>query len=122
LLAVREISEHLAAMEAHGIKPVDLLVVNLYPFEQVVAEQGVTLDTANENIDIGGPAMIRSAAKNHRYITVVVEPGQYELVMRDMNGTGGATTLDLRQKLKVVAFARTAAYDQVIASFFSRHY
>jgi phosphoribosylaminoimidazolecarboxamide formyltransferase/IMP cyclohydrolase len=118
LLAIRRNAEHSAAMAAHGIQPIDLLVVNLYPFEATVAH-GAGFDAAIENIDIGGPAMIRAAAKNHDDVAVVVEPQDYALLLAEMTQHGGMTTLALRQKLAAKAFARTAAYDAAIASWFA---
>src|SRR3984893_3491322 len=96
LLAIRRNSQHAAALEAHGIRPIDLLVVNLYPFEATVAK-GADFDTSIENIDIGGPAMIRAAAKNHDDVTVVVEPQDYALLIAEMAEHAGATTLALRR-------------------------
>ena len=96
LLAIRGNEEHAASMEAHAIKPIDLLVVNLYPFEETVA-RGAAYDDCIENIDIGGPAMIRAAAKNHADVTVVVEPADYEKVLAELALLGGMTTLELRQ-------------------------
>jgi phosphoribosylaminoimidazolecarboxamide formyltransferase/IMP cyclohydrolase len=118
LLAIRANKEHAAAMEQHGIKPIDLLVVNLYPFEATVAK-GASFDDCIENIDIGGPAMIRAAAKNHADVTVVVEPADYEKVLSELAQHGGMTTLELRQKLAAKAYARTAAYDAAISNWFA---
>jgi phosphoribosylaminoimidazolecarboxamide formyltransferase/IMP cyclohydrolase len=115
LLFIRGKSEHEAAVRKHGIVPIDLVVVNLYPFEQTVARPGVTLEEAIENIDIGGPSMLRSAAKNHEAVTVVVDPADYAEVAAQVQATG-TTTLALRQKLAAKVFARTAAYDAAIAS------
>jgi phosphoribosylaminoimidazolecarboxamide formyltransferase/IMP cyclohydrolase len=118
LLAIRENQEHAAAMEQHGIKPIDLLVVNLYPFEATVAK-GAAFDDCIENIDIGGPAMIRAAAKNHADVTVVVEPADYDKVLADLAQHGGMTSLELRQHLAAKAYARTAAYDAAISNWFA---
>ena len=118
LLAIRHNSEHQAALEAHGIRAIDLLVVNLYPFEDTVAK-GADYDTAIENIDIGGPAMIRAAAKNHGDVAVVVEPQDYAALTAELDRHGGATTLALRQKFAAKAYARTAAYDAAIANWFA---
>jgi phosphoribosylaminoimidazolecarboxamide formyltransferase / IMP cyclohydrolase len=115
LLYLRGNESHEAAVRAHGIEPIDLVVVNLYPFEQTVARPGATLHEAIENIDIGGPSMLRSAAKNHESVTVVVDPADYEAVAKQIAETG-RTTLDLRRKLAAKVFARTAAYDGVIAA------
>jgi len=120
LLALRDNDEHAAAMEAHGIVGIDLVCVNLYPFEQTVADDSVTEAEAIENIDIGGPSMIRSAAKNHRFVTVVTDPSQYDAVVSELQAHGGATTLDLRRNLAVAAFARTAGYDTAIADWLGK--
>ena len=102
----------------HGIKPIDLLVVNLYPFEATVAK-GAAFDDCIENIDIGGPAMIRAAAKNHADVTVVVEPADYGKVLAELAQHSGMTSLELRQKLAAKAYARTAAYDAAISNWFA---
>ena len=118
LLASRDNAEHTSAMEAHGIRPIDLLVINLYPFEETVAK-GADFETCIENIDIGGPAMIRAAAKNHADVAVVVEPQDYALVLSELNQHQG-TTLALRQRLAAKAYARTAAYDAAISNWFAQ--
>ena len=114
LLYLRGNAKHEAAVRAHGIDPIDLVVVNLYPFEQTVARADASLEEAIENIDIGGPSMLRSAAKNHDSVTVVVDPADYAVVGEQIKLTGG-TTLELRRKLAAKVFARTAAYDAAIA-------
>jgi phosphoribosylaminoimidazolecarboxamide formyltransferase/IMP cyclohydrolase len=118
LLAVRENEAHLKALADHAIHPIDLLAANLYPFEQTVAG-GADFPTSIENIDIGGPAMIRAAAKNHDSVTVIVEPADYAGVLAEMDANGGATTLGLRKALAARAFARTAQYDAAIAAWFA---
>ncbi len=118
LLAVRDDAAHAAAMRAHGIPPIDLLAVNLYPFEATAAK-GAGFDACIENIDIGGPAMVRSAAKNHAYVAVVTDPADYAAVMAEMEANGGATTLALRRRLAAAAFARTATYDAAIGAWFA---
>jgi phosphoribosylaminoimidazolecarboxamide formyltransferase/IMP cyclohydrolase len=115
LLYVRGNANHEAAVRAHGIQPIDLVVVNLYPFEQTVARPNVSLEEAIENIDIGGPSMLRSAAKNHESVTVVVDPGDYEMVAEQIKATG-RTTLELRRRLAAKVFARTSAYDAAISA------
>ena len=115
LLYLRGDPGHEAAVRAHGILPIDLVVVNLYPFEQTVARPDASLHDAIENIDIGGPSMLRSAAKNHESVTVVVDPADYAEVAGQIR-TSGATTLELRRKLAAKVFARTAAYDAAIAA------
>jgi len=114
LLFIRGNAAHEAAVRQHDIAPIDLVVVNLYPFEQTVAKPGVSLHDAIENIDIGGPSMLRSAAKNHESVTVVVDPADYAEVAKQISESG-ATTLELRRKLAAKVFARTAAYDAAIA-------
>jgi phosphoribosylaminoimidazolecarboxamide formyltransferase/IMP cyclohydrolase len=116
LLAVRGNAEHARAADKHGIPPIDLLVVNLYPFEATVAK-GAAYDDCVENIDIGGPAMIRAAAKNHADVTVVVEAADYARVIAEMQANGGATTFTLRRALAQKAYARTAAYDAAISNW-----
>jgi phosphoribosylaminoimidazolecarboxamide formyltransferase/IMP cyclohydrolase len=116
LLARRDLADHVAAQEAHGISDIDLLVVNLYPFEATVAK-GADRDTTIENIDVGGPAMIRAAAKNHDFVTVVVDPADYEELKRELKTQNGATSLGFRRNLARKAFARTAAYDAAIAGW-----
>ena len=117
LLAVRDKPDHAAAMEAHAIGGIDLVVVNLYPFEAMVAKGASYADTVEE-IDIGGPAMTRSAAKNHAYVSVVVDPGDYEMVLEHVRQSGGVP-YELRRRLAAKAFARTAAYDAAISSWFA---
>src|SRR5215470_453754 len=118
LLAIRANKEHAAALEKHRIKPIDLLVVNLYPFEDTVAK-GAAFDDCIENIDIGGPAMIRAAAKNHGDVAVIVEPSDYEKVLGEMAQHSGMVSLELRQHLAAKAYARTAAYDAAISNWFA---
>jgi phosphoribosylaminoimidazolecarboxamide formyltransferase/IMP cyclohydrolase len=115
LLADRGRPEHRAALEAAGIAPFDLVVVNLYPFEDTVAVQGVDDALAVERIDVGGPAMVRAAAKNHAFVAVVCDPGDYRLVEAAL--AAGGTTLAERRDLAARAFARTAAYDAAVASW-----
>ena len=116
LLALRDNSEHLAAMETHGIHGIDLLVVNLYPFEETVAG-GANYETAIENIDIGGPAMIRAASKNHRFVTVVVDVEDYERTLEELSQNDCTTRFALRQELAQIAYARTAAYDAAVSTW-----
>ena len=118
LLAVRDDPGHAGAMEAHGIGAIDLVVVNLYPFEATVA-RGAARDEIIENIDIGGPSMVRSAAKNHRYVAIVTDPGDYGELISGLDSSGGTTSLDLRRRLAAKAFAATAAYDSAIAQWFA---
>lgn len=118
LLAIRGNAEHERDARAHGIAPIDLLVVNLYPFEAAVAK-GADFAQCIENIDIGGPAMIRAAAKNHASVTVVVEPEDYALVLKEIAAGKGATSPELRRRLAAKAYARTAAYDAAISTWFA---
>ncbi len=118
LLFRRDVPAHAAQAAAHGILPIDLLVVNLYPFEATVAKPGVAFAEAIENIDIGGPAMIRSAAKNHAAVGVVTDPGQYEATLAELRE--GGLSPEFLQRLAAAAFARTAAYDAAIAAYFAR--
>ena len=118
LLARRDDPAHAAAMAAHAIAAIDLLVVNLYPFEATVA-RGADFATAIENIDVGGPAMIRAAAKNHADVAVVVETSDYDALIAELDAQAGATTPALRRRLAATAFARTGAYDAAIASWFA---
>jgi len=117
LLFRRDVPEHAAQAAAHGIEPIDLVVVNLYPFGQAVAREGVTLEEAIENIDIGGPSMLRSAAKNYAAVTVVCDPADYPEVLREMGEHDGATALKTRERLAVKVFDLTARYDRAIAHY-----
>lgn len=119
LLAIRDLESHVQAMEENGIKAIDLVVVNLYPFQQTIQKPEVKVEEAIENIDIGGPSMVRSAAKNHQYVTVVVDPSDYEQVIAQVRKTGN-TTLEMRRLLATKAFGHTAAYDALIAGYFQR--
>jgi len=116
LLLIRGNPEHEEVARKHGIEPIDLVVVNLYPFEKTVANPQATLAEAIENIDIGGPSMLRSAAKNHESVTVVCDPADYDEVAAQIKAAGN-TTLELRRKLAAKVFARTAAYDAAIAAY-----
>jgi phosphoribosylaminoimidazolecarboxamide formyltransferase / IMP cyclohydrolase len=121
ILAVRDNPLHLKHMQENGISPIDLVVVNLYPFVQTVSKSGVTLEEAVENIDIGGPAMVRSAAKNHAYVAIVVDPADYSGILEEIRSSGG-TSLDLRKKLAVKAYRHTADYDTAIWEYLSKTY
>ncbi len=118
LLAVRDDPAHAAAMAEHAIPPIDLVVVNLYPFAQTVAK-GAARDEVIENIDIGGPSMVRSAAKNHAFVAIVTDPADYPALIAELDAGGGATTLATRRRYAAKAFAATAAYDATIASWFA---
>ena len=117
ILARRERPEHVAALEAHGIGPIDLVAVTLYPFEQTVARAGVTLEEAIENIDIGGPSMIRGAAKNHDSVIVITDTGQYMPVLDELRRSQGTVAAETRYRLAFEAFRRTAQYDAAIATY-----
>src|SRR5665213_1173687 len=119
LLAIRNNADHAASMQAHSIRPIDLLVVSLYPFEATVAK-GASFDDCIENVDIGGPAMIRAAAKNHADVAVLVEPEDYAALLGELSQHSGSTTLALRKKLAAKAYARTASYDAAISNWFAK--
>jgi phosphoribosylaminoimidazolecarboxamide formyltransferase/IMP cyclohydrolase len=118
LLGVRDNPDHAAAMEEHEIAPIDLVVVNLYPFLNTVMS-GADRDTIIENIDIGGPSMVRSAAKNHAHVAIVTDPADYGALVAELDANGGSTSLELRKKLAAKAFALTAAYDSTISQWFA---
>lgn len=120
LLYVRDNPDHQAQADANGILPIDLVVVNLYPFESTIMKPGVTLEEAIENIDIGGPSMLRSAAKNYRSVTVVVDPSDYEKVLENMRDNDGATTFKLREQLGIKVFVTTSKYDGAIANYLDK--
>ena len=115
ILALRDAPSHRAAMREHGIAPIDLVVVNLYPFEATVAKPGVAREEAIEQIDIGGPSMLRSAAKNHRFVGVVVDPADYGRVLDELERGGGALPEGFRRELALKAFSTTARYDAAIS-------
>jgi phosphoribosylaminoimidazolecarboxamide formyltransferase/IMP cyclohydrolase len=117
LLGVRDNAQHVKAMQQHGIEPIDMIVINLYPFEQTVARAGISPDEAIEQIDIGGPAMIRSAAKNHNDVAVVVSPETYDEIAAELDRNDGALSLGSRARLARQAFSRTADYDTRIAAY-----
>ncbi|CAN5476280.1 bifunctional phosphoribosylaminoimidazolecarboxamide formyltransferase/IMP cyclohydrolase [soil metagenome] len=117
LLYVRGNKEHEAAAREHGLQPIDLVVVNLYPFDATIAKPGVKLAEAIEQIDIGGPSMLRSAAKNYQSVTVVVDPADYQAVLDEMQSRNGETTLKLRERLAIKVFLKTSDYDRAIATF-----
>ncbi len=119
ILARRDLDSHIEAMQAHGITGIDLVCVNLYPFERTIRREGTTMDEAIEQIDIGGPSMVRSAAKNHDFVTVVTSPSQYDRVVSELDEHDGATSIETRRDLAAAAFARTAEYDATIAAWMS---
>lgn len=120
LLALRDDEAHMAAAREHGIEMIDMLVINLYPFEQTISRKGVTLEEAIEQIDIGGPAMIRSAAKNFRDVAVIVNPESYEWISYELKQQGGALPVEVRRELALQAFSLTSAYDDAIALYLNQ--
>jgi phosphoribosylaminoimidazolecarboxamide formyltransferase/IMP cyclohydrolase len=121
LLAIRDKADHKTAMKQHGIEAIDMVCVNLYPFEQTVAKPGCKFEEAIENIDIGGPSMIRSAAKNHKFVAVVTSPDQYDKVIEQMRKNNGSVNEELRGELARAAFALTASYDAAISRYLNKN-
>ncbi len=121
LLGVRSNPEHVKTMQDHGIINIDLVVVNLYPFQKTVAKPDCTFDDAIENIDIGGPAMLRSAAKNHKSVTVIIDPADYEPVLQDMKDHNGAVTEKTNLRLAAKVYETTSSYDRSIADYLNQH-
>ena len=119
-LALRDNAEHVESLNAHGIEPIDLVVVNLYPFEETIAKADVSLSEAVEQIDIGGPAMIRSASKNWRDVAVVTDAKLYSNILQEMTETDGSLSLETRQRLATLAYTRTASYDLMISGYLAR--
>lgn len=122
LLADRSKPDHMRQIEEHGIRPIDLVAVNLYPFAKTIARPQVTLEEAIENIDIGGPSMVRSAAKNFASVTIVVDPADYEEVLTELRQHNGETTYETRSRLAAKAFAHTACYDTMISTYLSQQF
>jgi phosphoribosylaminoimidazolecarboxamide formyltransferase/IMP cyclohydrolase len=120
LLYLRNNPDHRREVEANGILPIDLVVVNLYPFQATVEHPGITREEALEKIDIGGPAMLRSAAKNYQDVTVVTDPRDYDVVLKQMEEHDGATTLKLREQLAIKVFLTTSQYDKAISDYLNR--
>lgn len=120
LLYLRDNPCHVAQAKEHGIEPIDLVVVNLYPFEKTVAKPDATLDEAIETIDIGGPSMLRSAAKNYRSVTVIVDPADYQDVLQNLRDNDGETTLKLRERLAIKVFVTTSKYDGAISNYLNK--
>ncbi|RLB04710.1 MAG: IMP cyclohydrolase [Deltaproteobacteria bacterium] len=120
ILGLRDNLEHVATMEKYDIKPIDMIVVNLYAFEKTVAREGCTLDEAIENIDIGGPTMLRSAAKNYKFVTVVTDPSDYDRVLKEMKENDGEVTLATRFELATKVFCLTHAYDGAICEYLKK--
>ena len=118
LLGIRDNIDHKAAMDEHSIAPIDLVVVNLYPFEATVM-RGAERDEIIENIDIGGPSMVRSAAKNHAFVTIITDPADYDELLAELERNDGATSLEFRKRMAAKAYALTAAYDSMISQWFA---
>ena len=116
LLGRRDLADHMQAMKEHNIAPIDFVVVNLYPFKETISKNDVTLADAIENIDIGGPSMLRSAAKNYASVTVLTDPIDYEKVLAELEAAG-ETTFETRQALAAKVFRHTASYDALIAQY-----
>ena len=121
LLAIREKGEHIQDLRKHGIEPIDLVIVNLYPFEKTIRSGG-TIEEAIENIDIGGPAMLRSAAKNYRNVVVIVNPNEYNEVLKELREKNGELSDKTRERLAVEAFAHTARYDTIISNYLRKRF
>ena len=117
LLGLRENAEHVAKMKEHAIEPIDMVVVNLYPFKQAIAKPGCTLQEAIENIDIGGPSMLRSAAKNFSHVSVVIDPDDYKHILEDMKNSNGEVSYKTNFKLAVKVYKTTSEYDAMIAAY-----
>jgi len=120
LLGIRDNPEHAKKMKEHGIIPIDMVVVNLYPFEATIAKPNCTLEEAIENIDIGGPSMLRASAKNYPYVTVIVDPADYQPVLSEMKKSGGAVSKETNFRLAKKVYALTAKYDQAISEYLAR--
>ena len=120
LLGKRDNPEHMKQMKTHGIEPIDLVVVNLYPFEKTVAKPDCTLEEAIENIDIGGPTMLRSSAKNYHDVAVVTDPQDYEKIIEEMKKSGGALSLETRFRLAKKVFKLTSHYDKAITEYLEK--
>jgi len=120
LLGIRDNPEHAKKMKEHGIIPIDMVVVNLYPFEATVAKPSCSLEEAIENIDIGGPSMLRAAAKNYPYVTVIVDPVDYKTVLEEMKKSGGAVSKETNFRLAKKVYALTARYDSAISEYLAK--
>jgi len=120
ILAIKDNDEHVKAMKEHGIESIDMVCVNLYPFEKTIAKPDCTLAEAIENIDIGGPTMIRSSAKNNAFVAVVTDAGQYDSIIEEMKANDGGLTRATRAKLALAAFTRTGQYDRAISEYLAK--
>ena len=122
LLYLRDNPKHVAEKEKHNIEDIDMVVVNLYPFEATIAKPDVTLEDAVENIDIGGPTMLRSAAKNHAYLAVVTDPADYSRILSEMKANDGVVSAELKNELAVKVYRRTSEYDAMITDYLGKAY
>jgi phosphoribosylaminoimidazolecarboxamide formyltransferase/IMP cyclohydrolase len=120
LLGIRDNPEHAKKMKEHGIIPIDMVVVNLYPFEATVAKPSCTLEEAIENIDIGGPSMLRAAAKNYPYVTVIVDPVDYKTVLEEMKKSGGVVSKETNFRLAKKVYQLTSRYDRAISEYLAK--
>jgi phosphoribosylaminoimidazolecarboxamide formyltransferase/IMP cyclohydrolase len=120
LLGRRSNAEHMNKMQEYGIDPIDMVIVNLYPFEETVAKKDCTLDDAIENIDIGGPTMLRSAAKNYEAVTVIVDPADYPRIINEMKSNNGTVSAETNFYLAKKVFQRTAQYDAAITAYLAK--
>jgi phosphoribosylaminoimidazolecarboxamide formyltransferase/IMP cyclohydrolase len=120
LLGIRDNPAHAQKMNEHGIKPIDMVVINLYPFEATVARPSCTLEEAIENIDIGGPSMLRAGAKNYPYVTVMVDPADYKTILEEMRKSGGAVSKETNFRLAKKVYQLTARYDKAIAEYLEK--
>ena len=117
ILANRSLSDHIADMKKYKIKPIDIVVCNLYPFEATISKPKCKLEDAVEQIDIGGPAMVRAAAKNFKDVAIITDPADYQLVLKELKENKGKTTIETRQKLALKAFRHTKLYDTAISNY-----
>jgi phosphoribosylaminoimidazolecarboxamide formyltransferase/IMP cyclohydrolase len=120
-LALRDKKEHVDSMNEHGIIPIDMVIINLYPFKKTIEKPGVSLEEAIENIDIGGPAMLRSSAKNYRSVTVITDPADYSAVLSEMSSNSGAVSVETNKRLAVKVYKLTSEYDAMITNYLSKN-
>ncbi len=121
ILAVRDNDNHISDMKDNDIEEIDMVIVNLYPFRETIAKPSVTLSDAIENIDIGGPTMVRSSAKNHKFVTIIVDPSDYDVIISEIDEKGGVSE-QTRNRLAAKAFKHTAEYDTAINVYLSEQY
>jgi len=120
-LALRDKQEHIDSMKEHGIIPIDMVIINLYPFKKTIEKPGVSLEEAIENIDIGGPAMLRSSAKNYRSVTVITDPADYSSVLSEMSSNAGSVSIETNKRLAVKVYKLTSEYDSMITNYLSKN-